>query len=231
MEVIACFRTDTQAVSISEQTLLQTFADDNGLTIGRCIPIDQLHVAGEDLWARKWLRQTLLHSLRTRRAGVLLADWFALAATPAEIALLRLQLEGLGLRVIAVTDAPPKVSKSIEGALALGAAAGTSFEKARIAATLQIGRRSALGRNDRCGGNPRYGQRPGEKKTLDRIVELRTREKLSDSAIAKRLNEEGVKPRSAKVWNPSTIASLLGKRREKEKRSKAMAVPPSPAKG
>ena len=220
MEVIACFRRDTKT---TEQVLLQTFADNHGLTICHRVFIDQSHTAGGDLWARKWLRQTLLHSLRARQGGLLLPDWSVLAATDEEIVVLRYQLEGLGLQVMAAAGVPPKMPTSTKSALTMGAKAGVSFEKARIAVTLLIGRRSAFGRNGRCGGNPRYGQRPGEKKILDRIVALYNREGLGYSAIAKRLNEEGIKPRQAQTWNPSTIASLLGKRREKERRSKAFA--------
>lgn len=79
----------------------------------------------------------------------------------------------------------------------------------RIAARKRIDRR-------REGARP-YGELAGEDRVLERIRTLEA-QGVGHSAIANRLNEEGIPTRRGKRWHPTTIANILGARRDAAKR-------------
>lgn len=64
---------------------------------------------------------------------------------------------------------------------------------------------------------------PGEQMVLDRIVKDKDEGNQTFSAIAGKLNQEGVLNRG-KFWNPSTIAYLYQQRKEEGHGDKAEAV-------
>jgi DNA invertase Pin-like site-specific DNA recombinase len=59
-------------------------------------------------------------------------------------------------------------------------------------------------------GRKAYGDRPGEKETIERIRTLRA-EGLHLAQIAARLEAEGRKPRKSDKWNVSSIRLILGR--------------------
>ncbi|MCX7421763.1 MAG: recombinase family protein, partial [Planctomycetia bacterium] len=65
-----------------------------------------------------------------------------------------------------------------------------------------------------CVGRKPFGKRDGEQEILKRIWELRRKQRdgtgrLSYDAIAKRLNEDGEKPRQGKTWYAKTVQGII----------------------
>jgi len=82
------------------------------------------------------------------------------------------------------------------------------YDRAMITAKLRGARERKKAATGRCEGQKPYGHYPNEPATLDRLRVLRA-EGLSYKAIADRLNLEGIKPRSGKLWYDSSIRSIL----------------------
>ena len=101
----------------------------------------------------------------------------------------------------------------------LGAVA--QFEKSVIVAKLRAARIRKRRAAGKCEGRKAFGERPGEPEVIAYIRKLRRKpkrgERLSVAAIAARLNAQGIKTRTGKLWAPGTVFGIL-KRLEKERR-------------
>jgi Recombinase len=82
---------------------------------------------------------------------------------------------------------------------------GLRLEGQRVAAGKRSGKRRE--------GAKRYGERPGEDRVLDQMKAF-VQDGLGPTEISRRLNEMNVKPRRGKEWHPTTVANILGARRE-----------------
>jgi hypothetical protein len=78
---------------------------------------------------------------------------------------------------------------------------------------LQGDRIATRKRNGKREGARRYGERNGEQAVLQKMRELR-QEGMGNTAISRYLNETQVAPRRGKQWHPTTVANVLGDRRE-----------------
>lgn len=83
---------------------------------------------------------------------------------------------------------------------------------------LHSGKRASLKSENQRGGNPRYGNKPNEAKTLERIRAEKESGK-GPTEIANGLNADAIPARRAKKWHPSVISSILGVPREAQKRT------------
>jgi DNA invertase Pin-like site-specific DNA recombinase len=113
-----------------------------------------------------------------------------------------------GFEVISVqepdlcSDDPSRVLvRQIFGAIA-------QYDRAMTVLKLRAARQRMRTRLGKCEGRKPFGHRPGERATMLRLHTLRT-EGLSYEAIAKTLDEEGLKPRKADKWNPITVNRVL----------------------
>jgi hypothetical protein len=125
-------------------------------------------------------------------------------------------LEHAGFTVVFAKSAQKDLS-SVEILRALKVALST--EKQYREARIKVGRIQNAAAGGKHGGNPRYGDLPGEKLILDRIQEFASERGLGYTAIAAQLNADGVKPRSAKKWTAAVIANILGVRRDAQLRA------------
>ena len=82
------------------------------------------------------------------------------------------------------------------------------YEKSCIVAKLKGARERKRLATGKCEGRKSYGEKPGEREILQRILEMSL--EMSGNAIATKLNEEGVKTRNGKgSWFGSNIVRLL----------------------
>lgn len=97
----------------------------------------------------------------------------------------------------------------------LGAVA--EFDKTSIVLKLKAARLRARNETGRCEGRKPFGEREGEVEIIDLIRSLRRKPKggnrRSFSAIAEKLNADGIQSRTGKPWHPEVIRRLLGARR------------------
>jgi len=139
-----------------------------------------------------------------------------LASDAMTVAVVVAQLEHVGLRVVfADSSASGATDVELRRVLAMALKTEKLYRQARIA----IGRQANASAGGKHGGNPRYGTLPGEAETLRRIEELARKDRLGHTAIASRLNSEGIKPRNAERWQPAVIANILGVRRDAQIRA------------
>jgi len=96
----------------------------------------------------------------------------------------------------------------------------SQFEKSVIVLKLRAARERKRRDFGHCEGRKPFGIRPGERRVLERIRELRRKPKLrkqmSYAKIAEKLNAEGWPTRAGKPWKPGTVWSIV--KRIKQKR-------------
>lgn len=93
-------------------------------------------------------------------------------------------------------------------------AAVSQFEKTSVVLKLRAARSRARREKGRCEGRKPFGEREGEAGTLALIRSMRRKpkggERQSFSAIAEKLNSDGIPTRTGKPWHPEVIRRLLG---------------------
>ena len=98
-------------------------------------------------------------------------------------------------------DPSRKLVRQIMGCIA-------EYEKSMIVSKLAGARRRMRAKNGFCEGRKPYGERKGERRTIDRIMALRATGTAMDT-IAETLNSEGLRPRSGKQWYGSAVRNVL----------------------
>lgn len=119
----------------------------------------------------------------------------------------------LGVKVVAadsgtdltVADDDPtrKLVRQILGAIA-------EFEKVRIVHKLRAARMRTKKQNGRCEGKKPYGVTVQEYETLAKMSDYRT-QGLTFDAVASRLNDEGLKPRTGEKWYAATVRRIINR--------------------
>ena len=93
----------------------------------------------------------------------------------------------------------------------LGAVA--EYDKAITVLKLRAARERIRKRLGRCEGRKPYGARPGERETLERMMQLRRKprgdERMSYGRIAKQLAAEGHATRTGKPWTAASVQTIL----------------------
>lgn len=98
-------------------------------------------------------------------------------------------------------DAGRKLMRTIMGAIA-------EYDKSMIVLKLRAARQRAKTTTGRCEGQKPFGELQDEQTTLDRIHSLHA-SGLNYEAIARRLNDEGIKTRSQGKWFAATVRRIL----------------------
>src|SRR5664280_245430 len=98
-------------------------------------------------------------------------------------------------------DPSRKLVRQVMGAIA-------EYERVMIVAKLAGARQRMRTKNGSCEGRKPYGERKGERRTIDRILSLRSAGAAMDT-IAETLNSEGLKPRSGQRWYGSSVRNVL----------------------
>lgn len=93
-------------------------------------------------------------------------------------------------------------------------AAVSEFEKTSIVLKLKAARMRVRREAGRCEGRKPFGERAGEEAILKMIRSMRRKPKggkrLAFSAIAARLNEDGIPTRTGKPWHAEVVRRILG---------------------
>jgi DNA invertase Pin-like site-specific DNA recombinase len=82
------------------------------------------------------------------------------------------------------------------------------YDKSQIVIKLKAARDRVRRTTGRCEGRKPYGENAGESETLARILALHAAG-ISINGIARTLNAEGLKPRTAENWHPQTVHGIL----------------------
>jgi DNA invertase Pin-like site-specific DNA recombinase len=116
-----------------------------------------------------------------------------------------------GFELVSVTEPdllqhdPTRVlMRQIFGAIA-------QYEKAMIVAKLRGARERMKAKEGRCEGRKPYGTFEGEAEIIEHMKALRS-SGLSYAAIAQKLNDEAVKPRTGDRWYDKTVNRILNRR-------------------
>ena len=82
------------------------------------------------------------------------------------------------------------------------------YDKSLIVAKLRGARMRKKARTGRCEGAKPYGYYPGEMAVIERMQALR-RQRMGFDRIARKLNEEGIRPRRGKQWWGLSVNKIL----------------------
>jgi len=120
-------------------------------------------------------------------------------------------IKDLGVTLISATqgdlDSDPSrvLVRQIFGAV-------SEYEKAMIVLKLRAARDRKREENGRCEGVEPFGFYEGEQEAIDLVGKLRRKrfgKRLSFGKIAKALDEEGIRTRSGRPWNASTVRKIV----------------------
>jgi DNA invertase Pin-like site-specific DNA recombinase len=82
------------------------------------------------------------------------------------------------------------------------------YEKTLLVAKLRGARQRKRASSGRCEGRKRYGTTAAEQEVITRMVQLRA-DGMAISAIADKLNSDGIKPRAGQRWYPTSVQRVL----------------------
>ncbi len=160
----------------------------------------------------------LLARVRQGDVGTVLverADRVARDLMVSEVILRR--LADLGVQVIAAdsgTDLTAADGDPTRRLVRQLLAAVAEFDRAMTVAKLRAARERVRAARGRCEGLPRYGERAGERETLERALALRRKPRggrpLSFAKVAAALNAEGHRTRRGGPWSASGVRRILG---------------------
>ena len=89
----------------------------------------------------------------------------------------------------------------------------SEFDKSVIVLKLRAARERVRRDKGRCEGRKPFGDRPGESKTVERILQLRRKPRggtrLSYAKIAGQLNTENRPTRTGKPWTPGSVFAIV----------------------
>lgn len=199
---------------------IQKWAKSNGATIEREFREEGISGANE-LDGRPAMLELLgaIAANGVRMVIVERADRFARDLVASEL-LLR-EFTRLGVKVIEAeggndlsagdgNNPTAKLVRQILGAVA-------EFDKTSIVLKLRAARVRVKRERGRCEGRKPYGEREGEQAIIDLITSLRRKRKgkkrMAFSAIAEKLNKDGIPTRTGKPWYGEVVRRLLNAER------------------
>lgn len=102
---------------------------------------------------------------------------------------------------LCIDDPTRKLLRQIMGAIG-------EYDKTMLVLKMRGARDRARGRGERCEGRKPFGFHPSERDTVALMRECFGKGQ-SAQAIAKLLNDSGIKPRKGDKWHPHTVARIL----------------------
>ena len=186
---------------------IEAYAKANGLTLAKVFR--EQGISGTKELENRPALQALLGAVDSRNVPVVLIeklDRLARDLMIQETILRDLQRRGVTLVStmepdLCSDDPSRKLVRQVMGAIA-------EYERVMIVAKLAGARQRMRTRTGSCEGRKPYGERKGERRTIDRILSLRSAGTAMDT-IADTLNSEGLKPRSGQRWYGSSVRNVL----------------------
>ena len=190
-----------------QQAAIEAYARNNGFRI--CRLFREEGVSGTKELENRPALQSLLAELNARKVSVVLIEKLDRLARDLMVQETIIgDLQRRGVRVVSTLepdlcsdDPSRKLVRQVMGAIA-------EYERAMIVAKLAGARQRIRARKGSCEGRKPYGERKGERRTIERILALRATGVAMDT-IAGTLNSEGLKPRSGKQWYGSSVRNVL----------------------
>jgi DNA invertase Pin-like site-specific DNA recombinase len=212
--VFAYLRRANPNVDIAQEDRLKSFVAENGMDLVEVF----CDLPGTGIVARGATFGAMvvrLHAVKT--SAIVIEALASLSEDKIEQELALGQLLNWGIEVFCITD-PDLSGSDPERRLLRGLTGRTDFTKRMDALRLQGRRMAARKRTGTREGAKPYGELSGEAPVLRQIIELKG-EGIGPTEIARRLNTMGITPRRGKQWHPTTVANVLGARREKAARA------------
>lgn len=186
---------------------IEAYARANGLTLAKVFR--EQGVSGTKELENRPALQQLLAAVDSRNAPVVLVEKLDRLARDlmiqetilADLRRRRVTLVSTMEPDLCSDDPSRKLVRQVMGAIA-------EYERVMIVAKLAGARQRMRTRTGSCEGRKPYGERKGERRTIDRILVLRAAGTAMDT-IAETLNSEGLKPRSGKQWYGSSVRNVL----------------------
>jgi len=208
--------TDDHA-SIQKKLLLE-YADQNELVIVDMLQIDVMnHPDQDDASEGSSLTHALVRVMSHEVKAVLVVSLESLVGDLIEQKILLAQFRLHGISVISATPVSSPFDEVEIDTFSRAMKTTLKYERILVQTKLQAARKLEIAKNGKCGGNPRFGSRLGEREIFDRIIALHQSGK-GYTEIARLLNDEGIAPRRAAKWKPNTIANITGARRAAKSR-------------
>src|SRR4029453_4342980 len=88
----------------------------------------------------------------------------------------------------------------------------SELEKSRLVSKLRRARAAVKQKTGKCEGRKAFGEKPGERETVDLMRALRrkrNRKRMSFAKIAVELNSRKIQTRTGAVWHTNTVKNIL----------------------
>ena len=197
---------------VNQRRMMLQLARRKGLQLHH-VAYDWRSSLGSGLASRAGLAKAVGYTRNTQAQALIIYSLDTLQFTELETALLMLAFREWSVQVLeAITnsDLTSQVDRWQKITASADATSLTEVNRALIEIKKQATRLS----QGMCVGRKPFGKRDGEQEILKRIWELRRKQRdgtgrLSYDAIAKRLNEDGEKPRQGKKWYAKTVQGIV----------------------
>ena len=131
------------------------------------------------------------------------------------------QMGAHGIKLISATtgeDVTGSLDDPMREAMVIMQGVFAQLDKKLLVRKLAKARAAKRAETGRCEGVKPFGAVPGERETLERILDLRRkrrgqRKRRSFAAIAERLNADGIPTRNGAPWKPATIYGIIRRER------------------
>jgi DNA invertase Pin-like site-specific DNA recombinase len=90
----------------------------------------------------------------------------------------------------------------------------SELEKSRLVSKLRRARAAVKQKTGKCEGRKAFGEKPGERETVDLMRALRrkrNRKRMSFAKIAVELNSRKIQTRTGAVWHTNTVKNILAR--------------------
>lgn len=179
----------------------------------RRIPYDWGSSLSSGLASRAGLAKAVGYTRNTHAHALIIYNLDTLQFTELEAALLMLAFREWSVQVLEVITNSDLTSQVDRWQKITASADATSLSEVNRAIIELKKQATRLSQGTRVGRKP-FGKRDGEQEILKRIWKLRRKQRdgtgrLSYDAIAKRLNEDGEKPRQGKKWYAKTVQGIV----------------------
>lgn len=179
----------------------------------RHIPYDWGSSLSSGLASRAGLAKAVGYTRNAHAEALIIYDLNSLRFTELEAALLMLAFRKWKVQVLEAITGSDLTSQVDKWQKITASADAISLFKVNRA-LIEIKKQATRLSQGTCVGRKPFGKRDGEQESLKRIWELRRKQgdgtgRLSYDAIAKRLNEDGEKPRQGKKWYAKTVQGIV----------------------
>lgn len=197
---------------VSQRLPMRQLARRKGIRLGR-VSYDWGASLSSELASRSGLVKSVRDTRNAHANALIVYSLESLRLSELEAALLMLAFREWSVQVLEAITNSDLTSQVDRWQKITASADATSLSEVNRA-LIEIKKKATRLSQGTCVGRKSFGKRDGEQEILERIWELRRKRRagtgrLSYDAIAKRLNEDGEKPRQGNKWYAKTIQGIV----------------------